>query len=214
MKKLTIISGLRASGKTTYVNNLKNNLPKGVEYLDLEQKPYIKPSVTVCDVNPIKTKDFVVGVIDEIPMLVPEMVDLLFMNSYYMWKGINYASHYIITTNIPKSEFPLSFVNHPEVEFIELPPVLDRKILEQKVKDFLYEQAHPEVLRAVEHTVENPIPKVDHPTYNIYDWKIEMTLIPGMVAPKPSAPTSDSIHWLNTTDVRDNYVPGNPAPKK
>jgi hypothetical protein len=186
MKKLTIVSGVRASGKTTYVYNLKNNLPKGVEYLDLEQKPYIKPTVAVREVNPVKTNDFVVGVIDEIPMLVSEIVDLLFMNSYYMWKGINYASYYIITTHIPKSEFPLSFINHPEVEFIELPSPTDRKVVEQKVKDFLYAQATPEVLRAIEHSIVHPSKPSSHATHNIDSWKIEMTLIPGMVAPKYS----------------------------
>ena len=58
------------------------------------------------------------------------------------------------------------------------------KSTEQKVKDFLYTQATPEVLKAVEHLVENPIPPSNHPTHNIDAWKIEMTLIPGMVGPK------------------------------
>ena len=121
----------------------------------------------------------------------------------------------ILETLVVENKQSIRYAVDKIIDILAVSKISDyNKSVEQKVKDFLYEQAPPEVLRAVEHTVENPLPKVDHPTYNIYDWKIEMTLIPGMVAPKPSAPTSDSIHWLNTTDVRDNYVPGNPAPKK
>lgn len=58
------------------------------------------------------------------------------------------------------------------------------KSTEQKVKDFLYAQATPEVLRAIEYSIKNPSAPSNHPTHNIDAWKIEMTLIPGMVAPK------------------------------
>lgn len=184
MKKLTIVSGIQGAGKTTYIDNLKSNLPKGVEYFDFEQKPRVRDNIVMGEVNPEKVKDFVIGVIDDILMSAFEIMDLLFMVDYYKYNGKSYATHYVIATQIPKSEFPVSFINHPDVEFVELPPPSDRKIVEQKIKDFLYSQATPEVLRAVEYSIKNPSSPSDHPTHNIDSWKIEMTLIPGMVAPK------------------------------
>ena len=183
MKKLTIVSGIQGTGKTTYINNLKKRIPEDETYI-FEEKPIISKSIVMKVVNPIVNEFFALGVIDDILMTTSEIIDLLFINNYYLFDGKTYATHFIVSTQIPKSEFPVSFLNHHEVDFIELPRLLNKKDTEQKVKDFLYSQATPEVLKAVEHLVENPIPPIDHPTHVNVPWKIEMTLIPGMIAPK------------------------------
>jgi len=73
-------------------------------------------------------------------------------------------------------------IHHAVDKIIDI--LVANKSTEQKIKDFLYSQATPEVLRAIEYSIKNPSAPSNHPTHNIDAWKIEMTLIPGMVAPK------------------------------
>lgn len=73
-------------------------------------------------------------------------------------------------------------IHHAVDKIIDI--LVANKSTEQKIKDFLYSQATPEVLRAIEYSIKNPSAPSTHPTHNIDAWKIEMTLIPGMVAPK------------------------------
>ncbi len=178
MKKLTIISGTHGSGKTMYIDSLKRNLPKDVEFLDLEQKPHVRDNIIMGEVNPEKVKDFVLGVIDDIPMSVSEIIDLLFVGGYYRYEGKSYATHYIIATQIPKSDFPLSFKNHEEVEFIELPPLSDRKVVEQKIKDYLYSKLNKEQKEQLGVYVNNRPKSVDGE--NFTDIETQITIIHGM----------------------------------
>lgn len=122
MKKLTIVSGVQGSGKTTYIRNLYKTLPKGwTTYSSTD--PIVGINKTTSFDTPVKWDLFSPGmrvIFDDCRITPSNIVDLLFAPGSYMWNGTKYCFSYIVATQSPRSEFPEALLNHPQVEFIEM----------------------------------------------------------------------------------------------
>ena len=138
MKKLLIVSGPQGSGKTTYIKKLYRRIPKDwVTYAWAEPNIGIEDGVNLS--TPVGWKWFNPGthiVLDDVGATMGNIIDLLYAPNELIREEKKYCITYAAATQIPKKEFPVSFVKHPDVEFIEMKggEAFREKLLEEIIK--------------------------------------------------------------------------------